>query len=148
MPDYFTLQDKEILIRAKRFSELYPVARGILERMPKPIGQVCGPISTGGTGSREKNLERMIKTIEALTLQGFIIFNQMPFQDSMARIISFYKEDGPMRLLEEFYLPLFESGLVATLYFLPDWKTSRGASWEHAQALRLDIRIIYLERYD
>ncbi len=144
MADYFTLQDKEALMQAKQFSELYFVAQGILERMLKPIGQVCGPISTGGTGSPERNLKRLAETINSLTAKGLIIFNQMPFQDPMARILLSYKEDGPMRLLEEFYLPVFKSGSVSILYFLSDWQTLRGASWEHAQALRLGINIIYL----
>ena len=47
-------------------------------------------------------------------------------------------------LLEEFFLPVFESGLVHTFYMLPDWESSTGASWEHVQAQRLSIDIVYL----
>ncbi len=48
-------------------------------------------------------------------------------------------------LLTDFYQPLFETGLIKILYFLPDWQSSVGARWEHDQALKLGIEIVYLK---
>lgn len=143
--EYITQRNRRILEKAKTFSHLVPVAFDIIKRMPGPIGQVCGPISTGGTGSLEKNLEKMSRAINSLKVKGIIIFDQMPFQKPMRRIRNAYKDESwRLVLLEGFYLPLFESGLVETLYFLPDWESSHGASWEHTQAKRLGIKRVYL----
>ncbi len=71
----------------------------------------------------------------------------MPFEDDMERI---YKSDPKLkgtRLLEEFYLPMFKSGLIKILCFLPGWQNSIGATWEHEQAKKLGIPIIYLAEY-
>lgn len=43
------------------------------------------------------------------------------------------------------YLPIFESGHVSRLYFIHGWQSSRGANWEHQQAERLGIEVVYLE---
>jgi len=48
-------------------------------------------------------------------------------------------------LLTDFYLPIFESRLVHKLYFLPDWESSTGASWEHKQAIRIGLEIEYIK---
>ncbi|MBI3334962.1 MAG: NUDIX domain-containing protein [Candidatus Portnoybacteria bacterium] len=143
--EYITQKNRKMLEKAKTFSHLVPAAFDIIKRMPQPVGQVCGPISTGGTGSLERNLERMSKAIDDLKAKEVTIFDQMPFQKPMRRIRNLYKDERwRLDLLEQFYLPLFESGLVDTLYFLPDWKTSHGAEWEHAQAVRLGIKRMYL----
>ncbi|QQR82705.1 DUF4406 domain-containing protein [Candidatus Campbellbacteria bacterium] len=144
--EYWTQEDKDALETAQSYGELFTIAKRILDRMPRPRGQMCGPISTGGAGSVEANLKRFDVALEHILQNDVEVFNQMPFEVPMQRI---KKELEPnvsysMRLLEEFYSPIFENKLVDTLYFLPDWKTSRGANWEHDQAQRLGIEIIYL----
>jgi len=77
--------------------------------------------------------------------EGICVFDQMPFEVPMQRIKARYPSGAlNMDLLLDFYLPIFERGFIETLYFLPDWETSFGARWEHEQAQRLNMKIIYL----
>lgn len=142
---YWKPADTAALETANSFAELSEIALRVLKRMPKPVGQVCGPISSGGLGSIPANLKRFDETIERLIRDGNSIFDQVPFEDCLFRLKG--KDQGlssKNRLLTEFYLPLFESGLVDTFYFIPGWESSQGAKWEHAQAKRLGITIVYL----
>jgi hypothetical protein len=69
----------------------------------------------------------------------------MPFERSMLRIKrELEKNVYSMKLLEDFYLPIFQNKLVDTLFFLPDWQTSRGATWEHEQGKNNGIEVVYL----
>lgn len=140
---YWTDEDIKAVEEAKDFKDLYAIANRIFSRMEGEIGQVCGPIATGGAGSIEANLEIFNNEILKLQNQGKIIFDQMPFewpmQDLKKRVA-----DGANTILEDFYLPIFESGKVKTLYFIKGWETSYGANWEHNQAKRLGIDIVYL----
>jgi hypothetical protein len=145
---YWEEKHFDALEKATTYKELFLVAESVLKTMPAPIAQVCGPISTGGAGSVEKNLERFRVTIAALESQGIEVFNQMPFEIPMQKIKEvregMYKKYDNL-LLEDFYLPIFESGLVECLHFLPDWESSVGTRWEHEQAVRLGMKIEYLE---
>lgn len=143
---YYTEEDRYALAKAASYKELFTIAESILRRMPRPRGQMCGPISTGGTGSREKNIKRFDVALEHILKQDIEVFNQMPFEEHIHRIQENSDEKAVYAtgILEDFYLPIFENNLVDTLYFLPDWKTSYGANWEHDQATRLGIEIVYL----
>ncbi|MFH1145503.1 MAG: hypothetical protein V1707_00880 [bacterium] len=128
---------------ANTFPELAQIALIVMVRQPQPLGILSGPLTTGGLG-QEKNFKAFKWYLEHLAKQGIELFNQMPFEPAMARICnSPYFKDG-QQLLNEFYLPLFESGLFTAMYFIPGYKTSNGASWEHEQAKRLGIDRIYL----
>lgn len=129
----------------KTYAELREVALEFLRELPKPIVQVCGPITTGGRGSIEENMKAFGDAIGYLSTQGKTVFDQRPFEIPMQRIKMQAEQDGyPFDLLEEFYLPIFESKLIDELFFLPDWESSTGAKWEHEQAKRLGIKISYL----
>ncbi len=143
MRNYVTQQNLEEIDEASTFEELNDIAFRVLRRMPQPVGMVCGPITTGG-GTVEENLAALAKGIDERIQKGKDIFIQLFFEAAMHRIkeTSYYRDGN--HLLETFYLPLFEAGLIKTLYFLPTWQSSEGASWEHAQALRLGMKIIYL----
>lgn len=131
------------LEKVKTFKEMLKIAFDILESMPKPITQVCGPISTGGKGSIEENLKMFPKAAEWLSLKGHNIFSQAPFESPIERVK--YNYSGyPYALLEEFYRPIFESKMINTFAFLPGWQSSTGAKWEHDQAKKLGIKILYL----
>lgn len=127
------------------YAEMREVALAFLEELPKPIVQVCGPITTGGRGSIEENIKAFGEAIAYLSAQGKIVFDQRPFEIPMQRAKMIAKKEGyPFDLLEEFYLPIFESKLIEELFFLPGWESSTGAKWEHEQAVRLGIKISYL----
>lgn len=142
---YWQKEDFEELETVASYSELFPIAERILKRMPPPVSQVCGPISTGGLAFSRENMKCFEETIEKLSDMGLVVFNQIPFERPMSRILTTKNpNDYDHSLLIDFYLPLFESGLVHVLHFLPDWQSSTGASWEHEQAKRLGLKIVYL----
>jgi len=127
MPEYWDKRDIEETAQAETYADLYIIARRILSRIPHPIVQLCGPISSGGAGSIEENLKRFDATITKLQSDGLSIFNQVPFEHPMQRLKEKEGVSWSMRLLEEFYLPIFENALVDELHFLPDWQSSKGA---------------------
>ncbi len=103
----------------------------------------------GGKGSIEANLEEFNNQIKKLQDKGLNVFDQMPFEEPMHRLLIEFlktrsKNEYMDSILTEFYLPLFESGYIKELYFLPDWQSSNGAKWEHEQAKKLGIKIVYL----
>lgn len=142
---YWTDEDLLAVKEAKDFKDLYIIAEKILKIMPRPIVQVCGPIGTGGLGNVKDNLEAFDETIKSLQAEGLNVFDQMPFEWPMQGI-KFNLPEGvyPESILTDFYMPIFESGLVSEFYFMPNWQTSRGAKWEHEEAKRLGIKINYL----
>ena len=142
---YWTREDERVIKTVGSYAELCEVAMRILARIKGPVGFVCGPISTGGTGSPKKNIVIFKRYIAKLCKEGKNIFNQMPFEKTLWRLLKVL-ENPEDRLLQEFYLPLFKSGKLTTFYFIHGWETSYGARWEHKQAKRLGIRCVYLKR--
>lgn len=116
----------------------------VIKRMPQPVGEVCGPITSGGLGSREKNLKAFLAAIAKLQAAGNPIFDQLPFEEKLYEFTQAVWYQGGLQLLNEFYLPLFQSRLIEVFYFMPLWRTSMGATWEHEKAKKLGIRIVYL----
>lgn len=143
---YWTEGDREELARAQDFKDMLPVAMRVIKRMSGPIGQVCGPISSGGEGI-EINIIRFHQTIHKLQKDGKNIFDQMPFEAAVKRIKAVVCPNGeyPEKLLTEFYLPIFKSGYIKYLYFRPKWHTSRGSLFENRQGTNLSIKRIYLK---
>ena len=85
-PDW---QDVE---KAESMADLFSIAERIISRMPKPIVQVCGPIASNELGSLKQNLNDFNNTIISLQKQGLNVFDQMPFEDSIQKlIIKFFK---------------------------------------------------------
>lgn len=144
MENYWTVEDEHDVFRARTFEELCSIAMRIILRMPKPVGQVCGPISTGGSGSIPENLKVMAEAIQKLQGEGKNIFDQIPFEGPMELIKKLPHYKGGYHLLEAFYLPLFKGGFMQTLYFLPDWQSSQGATWEYMRAKEFGLEIVFL----
>ena len=142
---YWEKRDWEDLEKAKSMSDMRVIALRVIERMPKPIVQVCGPIATGGLGSIEKNLDIFNKTIQKLQKKGLNVFDQMPFEAPMQKL----KEEVSTKdvvdsIMNDFYLPIFNSGIISAFYFLPEWQGSHGANLEHELAQKIGIKISYL----
>lgn len=144
---YMTPQDVHAIRAAASYSDLREVGLAILNRMPtdREIGMVCGPISTGGFGDPELNLFRFNQAIEVLIASGYLLFNQMPFESKLVKLHQPDHTGYDNRILLEFYEPLFASGRIAIQYFIHGWQASTGAVWEHDQAERRGVRIIYLD---
>lgn len=135
--------------------EILELSLGALRRIPSPVGMVCGPVSTGGLGSIEKNIQSLDEAITNFELHKIHVFDQSVLESGIRRLRRAFSEKERLsekqvnlRILTELYLPILESGLVQTLYFLPDWETSFGARWEHEHAKRLRLNIVYLTEYN
>jgi hypothetical protein len=120
----------------------------IAERMPKPLGIVCGPITSGGfndsnpTMRTKKNLILFNLWIGALVERELSVFSQIPFESAMFRL---YKRDK-VDIIEEFYRPLFER-YISIFYFIRGWETSEGATKERGIALALRPRRLVMDLY-
>lgn len=143
---YFTQHDHAEIAAADTYESLRDIALSVLHRMPKGVSMVCGPISTGGLGSIEMNLVRFSGAIELLAGCNVNVFTQMPFEEAMRRIRgSGLPYKNGLTLLETFYYPIFSSGRVERLCFLPDWKSSLGTQWEHDRAEELKLTRVYFQ---
>ncbi|MBU6415368.1 DUF4406 domain-containing protein [Patescibacteria group bacterium] len=146
---HFTKRDKSDLRKAKTFEDLAVIALRVLKRMhqterkrahPRNIGMVSGPISTGGLGSPDANIKAMRKTIRKLEQKGYCVFNQLPFEDPMWKIIKTPYYQGELHLLTKFYRPIFKSGFITIIHVMLNWNTSFGATWEHKETKRFRIK--------
>ncbi|MFZ1987777.1 MAG: hypothetical protein WAV21_01950 [Minisyncoccia bacterium] len=133
------------------FAELVSLALVQLRKFPNGAGVVCGPISTGGRGV-EQNLKIFSGSIEALKLQNFDIFSQIPYEEKIFAFRRRWQDADPSRagqyympILEEFYHPLFHTGLIKKAWFIPGWESSFGATWEREQLTSLGAEIIDLD---
>jgi hypothetical protein len=140
---YWNIGNCIALDKAQKYNDLFDIAINFLPRMPQPLVQFCGPISTGGRGSIESNLAELDKAILFFAAKGIYIFDQIPFEEPMQRIKSSY-ESYNHDLLDQFYLPIFESGYIKKFVFLPDWESSVGAKWENEWAKTNGLKIEYL----
>lgn len=144
---YWEEKDWEDLEKVEQVCDLFVIAERIISRMEKPLIQVCGPIGTGGLGSVEENLNVLNNKIKELQREGLNIFDQMPFEAPMQKLKKKLVPNGEYleSILTDFYHPIFRSGAITKFCFLPSWKTSKGAQWEHQQAEEYGIEIIYLK---
>jgi len=143
---YWTKEDWEDLEKVSNFLDMQVIAKRVLDRIPKPVAGVCGPIAeTGGLHSVEANLNVFNNAIIQLQKTGLRIFDQMPFEDKMQELkAKMNHEDFLRELNDDFYMPIFKSKIVSTFYFIPGWETSNGAKFEHEKAKELGIKIVYL----
>ena len=153
---YWTDEDRRNAALAKTMEDLSLVGMQKLERMLKinanaHIIQCCGPITNGGLGSFEENIQELTKAIAFLIIKRDPVFNQLPFGKDMMRILneelcipaSERKERNAI-ILEKFYDPLLKSGHIKELKFLHLWHTSEGTLYEHKKAKEYGIHINYL----
>ena len=142
---HLTESEAIALEKAESLVEAAEIAVSVLARMNasgRPIVQICGPLTTGGLGNLEANSARFERAIEIARERGLTVFNQMPFQEAIVRLSKHaYSDEYDMDILEIFYRKIFECGHVATALFLPDWESSRGASWERGVVSSLGIRV-------
>ena len=143
--EYWRENDWKDLEKVESAADLYAIAERIIAHMEKPLVQVCGPVGTGGLGSVEKNLEVFNDTIIQLQGKRLNVFDQMPFEDQMQNLKKKFSTEKVVNdILNDFYLPIFKSGAISAFYFMPNWQTSFGARWEHEEAKKLGIKIVYL----
>lgn len=139
---YWTQSDFDALSAAKTIRDVFMIAQRIRNRMTDTVAQVCGPINNGGRGSVEENLLYLNQIIKELQNSGVSIFDQMPFEETLHRIIHDTSSGQKYEnVLTDFYEPLFRSRMIQKLYFVPGWESSRGAQWEYSMAQELGIAV-------
>jgi len=143
MIHFWLEEEKASLDSTETFHDMLSIALKVLGRMPDPIVELCGPMSTGGAGTLEANMRRYKAAVQVLHEEGFNVFDPTPFQKAMIRI-SGHMENGVynMDILHIFYHGVFNSGYIKTAYFLPDWESSKGATWERGQLESLNVEIL------
>ncbi|MBI4176209.1 MAG: hypothetical protein HY518_03320 [Candidatus Aenigmarchaeota archaeon] len=137
---YWTADDLMDLDTAKSYGRLSVIGERVISRMAGPVGMVCGPISHGGLYTERdpefwENMDRLLSRIRLLQEEGKSVFNQLPFEGPMSRLMA-SGNGNPNSLLNGVYLPLFEKGLIEELYHSPGWHKSYGSIWEHTQGKR------------
>lgn len=143
--EYWKDEDSNHLTEAKSVADIFAVAQIVLSRMSGKMGQVCGPVTNGGFGSVEENLNHLSKQIEELQEKGLTVFDQIPFEETFHRVVRDETLNQKYQnILTDFYEPLFTLGRIDTLYFVKGWESSRGANWEHDKAKELGLSIVYL----
>ena len=136
---YWTPTDFRAVKQASSYEELLAVALRVMKQTPQPLHQVCGPISTGGLGNLEANLKEFDRAIEYFS-KHVNVFDQVPFEGPMQEL----KKQETKSLMQTFYKPLFTSGYIHKLLFLPGWETSTGAQTEMRWAKKYGIAYIQL----
>ncbi|MGB0925324.1 MAG: hypothetical protein ACPGTS_01290, partial [Minisyncoccia bacterium] len=102
---------------------------------------------------KKKNIEFFTESIQRLINAGYAVFDQVPFEEKIWEIKERRSLAGKWfhydhLLLEKIYKPLFESGLLDLVVFLPDYQSSVGARWEYDQALENGIQILGFDYFD
>lgn len=128
-------------------SDLVPLVKEVLTDHNSLV-IVCGSISTGGK-SVEENLSNFDKTIQSISDCGFQIFDQMPWEKKIGYFHEEFYETHQRSeyywdILLVFYQPIFSSGKIKKAFFLPNWQSSTGATWEHEQCKKYGIEIVYI----
>ena len=142
---YWTHNDLLTLEKVTSFSKMGDIGIEILQKMPKPIVQICGPVSTGKTGSIEQNIQRLQQAAVYLESRGYYVFRQGIFEAKISELIKKYHSQKTYckDTLEIFYRKLFVSRLINSFYFLPGYEDSIGSLWEEDFAKRSG----YISRY-
>ncbi len=141
---YWTKEDFAAVEKSTALSELLAVAMAVIARMPAPVSLVSGPISTGGSGNRDQNIKIFSETIRSVKESGATVFNQIPFEQKFGELAAASDLPYFQPILEEFFMPFFQSGKIAEIIFMKNWQTSTGARWEHEIAQKLGIKIRFL----
>lgn len=115
------------------FKALVGEATEELKVLPRPIARIAGPLRSGGEGLVINT--RNFKIAEALLRsRGVTIFE---YGGKYAEAI---KAAYDLHF-EHFHIPILRSGLIDSIYFLPKWETSNGASYERKLCAELGVGI-------
>ncbi len=143
--EFWSEEDFRDLEKVISIRDIFIIAERVIGKMEGDLGQVCGPITSGGKGNIEDNLELLNTKINDLLEQGVSIFDQMPFEETFHRVVrENVEKEKYTNILDDFYLPLFLLGRIKTLYFIPGWESSRGANWEYQKAKEMGMEIVLL----
>jgi len=156
LSEYWEVADAIDCEHAEDFEQLREAALRILERMAleeKDIVMISGPITTGGYGF-EKNMKVFSRAIRLLIEDGrrggFLVFDQLPFQGAMSRIMKGKKLDAidfkineyPMTIIDDFYAYIIRAGRIRRMYSLPYSDESVGSLRERGLCLLASVKLV------
>lgn len=141
----------KIAKRAPTFVDLAELAFSDIRTLNGKAEMVCGPITTGGFNDVAVNTLVFNHAIDTLQDAGRPMFSQMPYEATLADLEHEWMLKNVSAaychpILDEFYGPIFNSGLVHRCWFLPGWEKSTGAAWEHERCKKLGIDVRYLDQ--
>ncbi|MEK7630140.1 MAG: hypothetical protein AAB432_02030 [Patescibacteria group bacterium] len=142
-----TDEDKKDLLMVKTPADLIFVAKRELEVMRKLPGltiQPSGPITTGGLGSKRKNMNRFVKTIRKMQADNFKVWNILPYEPAIDRLTKILKTTDSHWIMRDFYEPIILSELIDAMAFIDGWKGSKGARFENRLGKKRGLTMIYL----
>jgi hypothetical protein len=147
-------KQKQKIANAESFITLLCVAMKSIKKEKKHhpkalVVELCAPISSGGKGNVKDNIAEMRKAVKALQKLPFILFNQLLYEEKIGQLKKVIEDKRKcpyvFEILLEFYEPLFESGVIDILVFMPNWHSSTGANWEYVKAKKLGIKTLQLK---
>jgi hypothetical protein len=137
--------DTPEMAETKTFNELAQIAANELEKIGDCV-VICGPISTGGFGNVQANIDALNKTVRYFRGCGHVVFDNLIFEVHIARLMQDWKKKGNTGyctpILEDFYQIVYQTGYIKKAFFLPNWETSFGATWERENLPKWDIEIV------
>ena len=112
-----------------------------LKRLPQPVVRVSGPLTSGGYGY-EENLRRFITAQQKLRAMGMTVYDYFEDNDDEQVIKNLeIKGDEVIRL---YHQPILETGLIGTVYMLPNWEDSEGAKAEYDHFVSNDLNVHFI----
>ncbi len=130
------------IITAEKIEILKTLASGAIERLkelPQPVVRVSGPLTSGGFGY-EENLRRFMLAQEKLRAKGYTIFDYFEGNHDERQIVDLEISDWK-EIMKHYHNPIMATRLITTVFMMPKWRESNGATWEHEFATTLGLQI-------
>lgn len=148
IPHPWMTEDISRLQEVKTFRCIARIALEVLGRFESHAVMLSGPMTTGGKGSIEENFKTYRKGLAFLKHHKLPVFNQLPAESEFRRLwLDWYNQGNRgycWPILDDFYEPIFASGKIKSIHFIPDWQSSTGCNRERELALRFSLEIIDL----
>lgn len=130
----------------RTFYQLYDITLKMLEEVPgnnKTV--VLGPVTSKDPAVTEGNLAMLSLHARALSEKGWIVLDLASYQETIERLIKSLNIQGyPHEVLEDFTIPLLQSGIFQTVFVRECFEKSIGATLEHDAALGKGLHVEYL----
>jgi hypothetical protein len=104
-----------------------------MRKLPPPLVRIAGPLRTGGDGY-EANLQRFQVGEALLQSRGLTVFKyEGKYADAIKAAYDLH--------FKYFHIPILKTGLIQSIFFLPKWQESNGATYERQLCTELGVSI-------